>query len=141
MTADPAPSRRRFQFSLRTLLIGVTVVTIVAVVIASVASRIAYEQRIKDMVVGKWVCKINGHPFKAVFERNGNVLMGPDGVPGPDAYGGDYTFNPEDRTIKLHLLVDRGGPGDLERVDEDAHLTQDNVLVLDAQRLRLTRPP
>jgi len=133
MSDQPSP-RRRFQFSLRTLLIVVAFVAVAAAIVKWIAPPIH-----NRAVAGKWICKMNGLQFSATFTMDGHVVFRPVGVSGPDPYGGSYTFNPKDQTIELHLLVDKGGPGDMELVEATARLTQDGALIYGNRRF--TRNP
>jgi hypothetical protein len=132
----------RFQFRLRTLLIVVAAVA----VIASVASRIAYEQRLREVIVGKWVCDIYGHKngYSVIFSSKGRVNMGVN-LPNPplDRVGGGYSYNTADRTVEIEVIADTGGR-EMERFTHHGRLMDDDSLILDEDRgpkatLRLKR--
>jgi hypothetical protein len=128
---DQPQIRRRFQFRLQTLMIGVAVVA----VIAAVASRIIYERRMKQLIVGKWVCDYRGHKngYSVVFGSSGLVNEGIK-LPRPplDRMGGHYSFNTADRTVRLTIEDDSERPSRFEIIE--GRLTDDDILVIDENR-------
>ena len=149
--AEPVKRKRRwFQFSLRTLMIGVTVVAVIAVVIFAVTSRIAHEKRIKDItdslnlgrppplsqddspIIGKWIYDYAGHKdgYSAKFYPDGQIWLSIN-LPRPplDGVGGRYSFNPADKSIVCTVWVDTGGR-DMEKRTHRGHLVDDGTLIL-----------
>jgi hypothetical protein len=136
-----SPSHRRFQFRLRTLMIG----GIVVAALAAIALRIVYERRMRDQLVGRWVGDIYGHKngYALEFNSRRQVYIRPNvPPPRPDGVGGNYLFNPADGTAELTVYVDTGGR-DMEKRTHHVRLTEDDTLIVDEHgpgpTLQLTR--
>lgn len=91
--------RCRFQFRLRTLF----VLMLLVAVWAAVASRIAHEQELKNMILGDWVYESEPGYFHHIDFRTAiscaERVVRPDGnIDGAD---GVYKFNTADKTLTI----------------------------------------
>ncbi len=116
------PKRRWYQFSLRTLMILVTLLT------AAAGLYIGLSRDPNRPIIGKWISHINGRPYSAIFRKDGTATIGLEG-PGFDSSGGPFTFDPAKGTVTFKVWYDGGTkPDELRPVN--GHLTEDGTLVL-----------
>jgi hypothetical protein len=123
--AEPPKRKRRwFQFSLRTLMI---VVTLLAV---AVAGAVRFTRDPNTPILGKWAGTFGDASPKIEFFSDGHVYMGA-GEPIP------FTFNPDDGSVTMTHWCRL--PGQSMRATLTGHLTNDGVLILGPLDIRYTR--